>query len=177
MRMRCYTLGFLALAAGCASSTVESHTAPLTAPGALAQSLSTGSREAVERARIEPLFFGTAPDAHAATITSGPHFYAVSLSREGHSLVLHGVDLVHAEAEATPPEAAQTGGGETHATVRGRAATILVNEGIRSVAWEEGGTHWSVEVECFRPFDDPRCTQSDYVLAEAAALVSLRGAR
>lgn len=175
--MRRFTLGFFVFACGCAPSAVEPHAASLTAPGTLAQSLSTGSRDAVARSQIAPLFFGTAPDARGATITSGPHFYAVSLPRDGHSLVLHGVDVVHAEAEAMPLDSAQAASAAPRATVRGRPATMLVNEGIRSVAWEENGTHWSVEVECFRPFDDPRCTDDEYVLAEAAALVSLRGAR
>ena len=194
------TLGLVALASGCAPASVEQHSpvepqptrAPLVAQAtgpsreALARTLSEASRDAVARSPITPLFFGTARDAGGATITAGPHFYAVSLQREGHSLALHGVDVVHAEpGEDTPTEAhgdtAANAADDAHegarTAVRGRPATILVNEGIRSVAWEEDGAYWSLEVECFRAFEDARCTGDAYALAEAAALVSLRGAR
>lgn len=143
--------------------------------GDLEQTLSDASRQALSRAPIATLFFGTESDGRRALITAGPHFYAVSLHRAGHTLALHGVDQIHAsvededDAEGAPPS--------SNATVRGRPATVLVNEAIRSVAWEEDGAYWSLEVECDAPFEDARCTEDDYLLAEAEALFVLRGAR
>jgi len=170
---------FLPLLSGCASGPPEADppTAPVTQTRSPYQTHSSPGRDAVERAPIAPLFFGTAQSGEGSVVTAGPHFYAVSVHRDGHSLALHGVDQVHAQVldeGATEVRGAPNG---ANSTVRGRPATILVNEGIRSVAWEEDGAFWSVECECDRPFDDPRCTQDAYLLREADALVSLRGAR
>lgn len=157
---------------GCATAPSESRTPSLTAAD---QRFSDLSRQALARTPITPLFFGTEPDGHAATITAGTHFYAVSLPRDGHTLALHGVDQIHvtvedeSDAEGSPPT--------SNDAVRGRPALILVNEGIRSVAWEEDGAYWSLEVECERPFEDVRCTEDGYLLDEAEALIDLRSGR
>jgi len=162
----------LASIAGCATAPAESRAPALTAAD---QGFSELSRQALSRTPITPLFFGTEPDGHAATLTAGPHFYAASLRREGHTLALHGVDQIHvtiedeSDAEGSPPT--------SNDTVRGVPALILVNEGIRSVAWEENGAYWSLEVECQRPFDDVRCTEDGYLLDEAEALIDLRSGR
>lgn len=154
---------------GCATGAPAGHAAPL-ARADVRQTLSDQSRDAVARSPVATLFFGTEPDGRAAVITAGPHFYAVSLRREGHTLALHGVDQVHAEVEDEDGEGAPP---TSNATVRGTAALLLVNEGIRSVAWEEEGAYWALEVECERPFDDVRCTDDAYLFAEAEALASL----
>ena len=177
--MRRVFLLIIPLLSGCASGPheLEPRTSPLTQGSDTYQTLSAQSRAAVDRAPIAPLFFGTAPTGGSAVVTAGPHFYAVSLHRDGHSLVLHGVDQVHAQVLDEGATEAPGGPGGANSSVRGRPATILVNEGIRSVAWEEDGVFWSVEVECDRPFEDSRCTQDAYLLREADALVTLRGAR
>jgi hypothetical protein len=161
----------LYLALGCTAPT-ESRAPSLTAAD---QGFSDLSRQALSRTTMTPLFFGTEPDGRDATITAGTHFYAVSLPRDGHTLALHGVDQIHVAvedesgADGTPPN--------SNDTVRGFAALVLVNEGIRSVAWEEDGAYWSLEIECERPFDDLRCSEDRYLLDEAEALIDLRSGR
>ncbi len=171
----------LFLVSGCVSGEAAAPpaSAPLIGPSHLAQTLSAAGRAAVDRAPVTPLFFGTARSCAEAVFSAGTHFYAVSMRREGHTLLVHGVDQVHSAApdEGAADQAQEIGAAEGRVSVRGRPATVLVNEGIRSVAWEEDGGFFSLEVECERPFEDVRCTEDSYLLGEAAALVSLRGAR
>ena len=98
-------------------------------------------------------------------MTEGPRFRALSLRRGERTLSLHSSDLVHAEApEGDLPSVEPTD------VVRGRPAYATVNEGIRSVAWEEGGAYHALEVECFRPFEDPHCTEPEFILDLAERL-------
>lgn len=101
-----------------------------------------------------------------STVTSGRGFYAVS-ARDGEiSLYLHATDVVHDPGDGThaPPRDHR---------VRGHGALVLVDEGIRSVTWEEGATSYVLEVECYRPFEDTRCTESGFVLDLAEHLVEV----
>ena len=110
------------------------------------------------------LTFRDAPDA---IVTGGPRFHAVSLRRDELTLSIHASDVVHAPpeegAEDSPPQY----------VVRGTDARLTVNEGIKSVAWSEGGAFYALEVECYRPFEDPRCTDDAFVLAQAESLVEV----
>lgn len=111
------------------------------------------------------LTFRDAPDA---IVMGGPRFHAVSLRRDELTLSIHASDVVHA-----PPEEGAEEGPPPQYIVRGAEARMTVNEGIKSVAWREGGAFYALEVECFRPFEDPRCTEDAFVLAQAESLVEM----
>lgn len=150
-----------ALATACASPAPT----PATSPAPLAQSpsaLSVMTPEARDVVSASAVSFLLLPEpyAHLAIATSGPHWSALS-ARDGELTVsLHGTDETH-DAQLT---LAETQRAEPRAMVRGQRARVLVNEGIRSVAWNEEGVDWSLEVECYQPDQDRRCTADAFVL-------------
>lgn len=133
-------------------------------PAALA-GLDDAARAAVLRSPVPVLLL---PEEHAAAsvVTAGPGYYAVSARAGELTLSIHATDVEHARGDGrqAPPRAHE---------VRGRPALVLVNDGIRSVTWEEGRTSYVVEVECFRALEDERCVEERFVLALAESLVAL----
>lgn len=126
-------------------------------------SLSDGSREAVSRSPLPVLLFGDAAMARASQVTVGPAWYAIS-SRVGERT--YSLHVVRDESNGAAPEG--------HAErVRGAPAMVLFNEGVRSVTWSERGATYALEVECYRPFEDAACAQSEHVKALAESLVSV----
>jgi hypothetical protein len=132
------------------------------ARGAL-ESLSPASREAVRRAPLPVLLLSDPVSAAATVVTAGARWYALSARVGERTLSLHATAEEPSEDGAPP-----VGHGER---ARGRPAMVLYNEGVRSVTWSEGGATYALEVECFRPFEDPACTRSDFVLGLAESLV------
>lgn len=131
--------------------------------------LDSTSRAALARSPV-PVLLLPSPYASASTLTSGRGFYAIS-AREGElAIALHATDIVHAPGDGVPLPA------RDH-EVRGRPALVLVNEGVRSVTWEEGRVSYVLELECYHPFEDPRCTEDDFVLSLAEALVPVEAGR
>lgn len=158
----------LVLAAGATACSAAPRAEPSTE--ALAQetafdAMTPASREVVRAASVRFLLL-PAPYARAAIATSGPRWSALSASDGSLTVSLHGTDLTH-DAHLGLDEVARAAPTET---VRGAAARVLENEGIRSVAWTERGVDWSLEVECYQPDTDPRCTQDAFVLDLAAQL-------
>ena len=153
------------LAAGCAHDPAPSRGEALatTTPATDAVPVVPGALEATLEL--------PAPYAEVAVRTAGEHFRASSARRDGLTISLHATDLSHPvltddELGRLPPA--------TH-EVRGVPARVLSNEGIRSVAWAEGGLDYALEVECARPLDDARCTEDAFVLELAASLVRAGG--
>jgi len=128
--------------------------------------LDDASRQAVLSSPVPVLLLpeGWGP---RSTVTSGRGFYAVS-ARDGELAVsIHASDVVHHAGDGMQaPEPREH-------TVRGRPARVLVNDGIRSVTWDEGRTSYVVEVECYRTLEDPRCTEAAFVVALAESLVEV----
>lgn len=123
------------------------------------------SRAALQQSQVTPLLL---PEGHNAssTVTSGRGFFAVS-GRDGEiSLYLHATDVVHHAGDGMEFR-------EREHEVRGQPALMLVNEGIRSLTWEEGRTSYVLEVECHRPFEDGRCTEGAFLLELAQQLVEV----
>lgn len=139
------------------------------APSALEPSPLDGLPQASRSAAIaSPIPVLLLPEEHNARsiVTSGRGFYAIS-ARDGEiTISLHATDIVHAPGDGLHRDDRQH-------TVRGRPARVLVNEGIRSVAWEEGAVSYALEVECFHPFEDPRCTEDTFVVELANGLVEV----
>lgn len=102
-----------------------------------------------------------------AVITSGTVWYAMSYDRPRDvNVAIHATNQVHMtlEDEELPPP---------NAEVRGVPAHTGVNEGIRSITWEDAEVAYVVEVECWNVFEDPRCTEPDFARQIAEDLVEL----
>jgi hypothetical protein len=130
----------------------------------LFSALSPDAREEIRKARVPVLVPADKALAAAAVVTTGEHWSAVSIRGAELTIAIHGSDVSHeAPAGASFPKATER--------VRGVSALIGRNEGILSVSWEEGGIAYSLDVECFRPFEDPRCTKNPYALSLVESLV------
>lgn len=110
------------------------------------------------------------PERYAAgtTVMRGPEWAALSYRDDELTLSLHATRRAHPviddeELLEIPP---------ADQSVRGEPARVTINEAIRSVGWIEDGVAYALEVECARPMDDVRCTESDFVLALAEQLVA-----
>jgi hypothetical protein len=128
------------------------------------EELDGASRQAALSSPVPVLLL---PEGWRSTVMSGRGFYAVS-ARDGELAVsIHASDVVHHAGDGMQaPEPREH-------TVRGRPARVLVNDGIRSVTWDEGRTSYVVEVECYRALEDPRCTEAAFVVALAESLVEV----
>lgn len=145
---------------------VEARPTPTVAPSSeAARRLDAPSREALARAPFPVLLFPARLQSQVITAEGEP-WAAVTTTDEGLHLSLHGTDREHPvlrdEEVATLPSPTTF--------VRGGPAWVTLNEQIRSIAWHEGAVAWSLEVECDRPMDDPRCTEEDFVLRLAETL-------
>lgn len=128
--------------------------------------LMTPAAQAVVRGASVRFLLLPAPYAQMAVATSGPRWSALSARAGELTVSLHGTDLTH-DAQLGLAEVQRA---EPTLHVRGAAARVLENEGIRSVAWNEDGVDWSLEVECYHSETDVRCTQDAFLLDLAARL-------
>lgn len=128
--------------------------------------LPAASQDVLQSSRL-PILLPRDPALLAsAIVTAGPSFTALSAQGEGFSVSIAGTDRRHEIAEETPPP-------DPTDQVRGQPATFTVNDGIRTVTWDEASVAWAVDVECFDVESDARCTSDDYLrsLAESLELV------
>ena len=136
-----------------------------TASAEAARRLDARSREALARAPFPVLLFPARLQSQVITAEGEP-WAAVTATDDGLHLSLHGTDREHPvlrdDEVATLPSPSTF--------VRGSPAWVTLNEQIRSASWHEGTVAWSLEVECDRPMDDPRCTEEDFVLRLAETL-------
>jgi hypothetical protein len=108
--------------------------------------------------------------ASVAMMTVGEHWYAAQIPQTGHSLYIHATDVVHDQIQGPPAVIPRV-------RVRGRDALVQINEGIQSVAWDENGVYYVLEVECADPAGDAHCTDDAYARSMVEALVPVRVAR
>jgi len=149
-----------------AAETLTSPEAPTETPAVdpLA-GLDDRSRAAVADAPVKVLLFGGEWNDRS-TVMSARGYYAIHARQGDITLSLHATDIVHHAGDGVEVP-------EPEHEVRGQPALILVNEGIRSVTWQEDGASYVVEVECYQPFEDERCTESAFVLEVAQQLVEV----
>lgn len=103
----------------------------------------------------------------SATITGGEHWYAASLDGEAHDVYVSGTRLETVVPGLELPEE-QPGLEDDFRITR--------NDLIVSLSFNAFGAAYVIEVECARPSADPRCTEDDYAVELANALVlSSRG--
>jgi hypothetical protein len=109
------------------------------------------------------------PERYAArsVVMVEPAWAAVSYRDDELAISIHAsaesqAVLSPEEVAAIPPAADR---------VRGVEARVTLNEQIRGVSWTEGEVAYSLEVECSRPMEDVRCTETAFVLQLANELV------
>ncbi len=95
-------------------------------------------------------------------LTTERLWYGASYRDEQVAIYLHGTT-----AFVEPPE--DLGDTTPTVTVRGFAGYDTVNEGVRTITWEENGAAYSLDIECASPIDR-RCASSDYLVELASQL-------
>ncbi len=129
--------------------------------------LSEASRRAVKRAPVPALVVDDSALLLDATVMSKPNWYAVSMRADGIVVSLHATRISHRYTHIAPLT-------PTGPMVRGQRSWVTQNESIWSVAWNENGADYSLEVECAEATDS-RCTSDGYVLELASRLVFVGG--
>lgn len=104
-----------------------------------------------------------------AKVTRGPHWYAASMSGDGHSVYVQGTRTTHSFGSVLLDE-------------RGDALTrapyvISRSHQILTLGFERFGVGYHIDVECAQPMADKRCLETDYVLGLYEALGVAGGVR
>ncbi len=137
----------------------------LTAEESVRAALTSTARAEIARSPVAALLPRDIELASAAVVTTGAKWYAASIRHGDRTISIH---ATVGAAHDPPPDVRPP---PRRHRVRGFLASVTQNEGIQSVAWEEGGVSYVVEVECFQPFEDERCKNDDYVRGLAESLV------
>lgn len=111
-----------------------------------------------------PLLFLPTRFMESAVLTAERPWYAASYRDEQITLFLSGT-----VAFVDPPDDLVQEDSLPNATARGVGAWDTLNEGIRSLAWEEMGAAYTLEVECASMLDR-RCTDEAFLRDLAAEL-------
>jgi hypothetical protein len=111
-----------------------------------------------------PLLFLPARYMERAVLTAERPWYAASYRDEQLTIFLSGT-----VAFVEPPEDLTQEDMVPNATARGFGAWDTMNEGIRSLAWQEMGAAYTLEVECASMLDR-RCTDEGFLRELAAEL-------
>jgi hypothetical protein len=98
----------------------------------------------------------------SATITKGEHWYAASLDGEGHDVYVSGTRLETVVPSLALPD---------DRLDLAQDFRITRNDLIISLSFNAFGAAYVIEVECAKPSTDPRCTEDDYAVELANALV------
>jgi hypothetical protein len=125
-------------------------------------------RRAVDRSPVPVLLPAEPAWLATATVMSKQHWYALSSFHDGVSLALRGTRLAH----RYPAIAAQRG----RSQVRGQPAFVTTDRRIVSVAWQQYGVAYSLDLECAAP-DDRRCVDGSAAIGLADELVFVGGQR
>jgi len=154
---------------------MERPAAPLPAPrhtvradDPAVRGLSSESRTELAASPVPMVLLG-AEYAERTNVMVGERWCALTAhTTEGYHLSIHATDNWHDADEGVD---LNPSGATPTATVRGRPAWETVNEAIRSLSWDEFGVAYSLEIECDRPEDDTRCSESTFLTEIASHLV------
>jgi hypothetical protein len=102
-----------------------------------------------------------------AKATSGPHWYAVSMTTLERNVFITGTRLETVVPSIDAPPAKE-------GTAFGRVSR---DRGIARLTFHRFGVAYTLEVECAAPRTDPKCTSDEYILSLAQALAVAGGAR
>ena len=183
MRLRCSRVLVLAVfmaafMVACVNSPAERGepvTPPATATGSgltvrlgapQVSALAEGSRASLARSRV-PMFVLPAQYAQQTMVMEGEQWTALSYRDDEIAISLHATGTWHDAVDEQ--ELAEIA--EPNASARGLPAWETVNEGIRSLAWNQGDVAYALEIECTDPEQDVRCTESTFLSELGAALV------
>lgn len=127
--------------------------APRLDPGALSQA----QRDVVAESPVPVLLPGSPELVPTAHMTSGPHWYAASMTATDHSVYVQGnrgsYEYGHIAMDA-----------RGDALTR-RPYTITRVHQILTLSFERFGVSYAIDVECLRPMDDPKCTEDGYAIS------------
>ncbi|MFP4600213.1 MAG: hypothetical protein ACLFVJ_18305 [Persicimonas sp.] len=129
--------------------------------------LDAQDEERLSRSPVPALVPERADLLDGATVTTGPHWYAVSLDGRAHDVYVSGTRMAFEVPSVKLP------------AERAEDFRITRNELIASLAFNAYGAAYVIEVECARPSEDARCTEDDYIvgLANDLGLVDRGGQR
>ena len=114
--------------------------------------LSEPQKEQIENAPVPVLLPDQQKLIGAALITTGPEWYAASMSEDDVSVYVSGVAKVVRVPGAEQYEPPAFGD---------HAHSLNRSEGIVEISFKAFGIYYTVSVECYDHQNDPRCTQDD----------------
>ena len=123
--------------------------------------LSDQQKEQIENAPVPVLLPNQQKLIDAALITTGPEWYAASMSEDDVSVYVSGVAKVVRVPGAENYEPPSYG---DHANSLNRS------EGIVEISFKAFGIYYTLSVECYDHQNDTRCTQDDYAVQLANEL-------
>lgn len=175
-------LALLALGAACNSREAQSkssgpqttsealRTAPATDKDGIDRSalakLTPEAQTAVTRSPVGVLVPRDPALLAAGTVMAEKSWYAFHAQVNGVTIAIQGTNVAHAYPNVAPSD------GNT-AVRRGRGH-VTVNEGIRTVSFDEDGVAYAVDVECASA-GDSHCAGDGYVLELTNGLVKVGG--
>ena len=122
--------------------------------------LSESQRQAVQSSPVPVLLPDQDELLNTALISIGDYFYAASMDEEGVSVLVTGASrVVRVPGTPDPPSFGD------------HELTLSRSEGIVDLSFKAYGVYYDVSIECFDPFDDPRCAQDAYMLDVADGLL------
>ncbi len=137
------------------------------APSMPLESLSDAQREVVAKSPVPVLLPGAPELVSTAHMTSGPNWYAASMTAEGHSVYVQGnrgsYEYEHIALDARGDALTQ------------RPYTITRIHQILTLSFERFGISYAIDVECLLPMDDPKCIEDDYAVGLYETMRVVRG--
>jgi hypothetical protein len=152
---------------GQATTSEALRTAPAGVIDAVALAkLTPEAQSAVTRSPVTVLVPRDAALLAAGTVMADKSWYAFHAQVNGVTIAIQGTNVVHAYPEVAPDD------GNT--VLRRGRGYVTVNEGIRTVSFNEEGVAYAVDVECGTA-GDTHCASDAYVLELANGLVKVGG--
>lgn len=130
--------------------------------------LPDGEREKLDVIRVPVLVPDDPAVVRTAMITEHENWYAAAMEVDGADVYIRGTRNAFEVPGMDIPEAARKSA-ENY--------TLTRTHQIVTVSWRSFGVSYSLDVECAKPMDDPRCTQDEYALGLAEKLAVIGGSQ
>ena len=129
-------------------------------------------RPSIPLVRSEPTTTFTANEAlldKAKHYSVREHGYSASLAPEGHHVYIAGIRLVHEYPQIELDEAGDA--------LLEQPYRLSRTHQIVTLSFSRFGVGYTIDIECAKPMDDPRCTEDAYAIGiyESLALLATQG--